>query len=184
MIVGISGYARSGKNEAATALVGLGFKQVAFADTLREFLLALNPMVGLRLGAIRVSDVIAEYGWDGYKSSPYGKEMRELMQRLGTDCGREMIHDRVWIDAAFNKGGRDMVIPDVRFPNEARAIHEHNGIVLRIERPGVGPANSHPSETALDDWKFDAVIKNNSTIGELHRRVLHLTKVAGSSLLR
>jgi dephospho-CoA kinase len=47
MIVGISGYARSGKDEAAKALVEMGFERRAFADKLREFLLALNPMVGL-----------------------------------------------------------------------------------------------------------------------------------------
>lgn len=177
MIIGLSGYARSGKDESANALLGLGFKRVAFADKLRDFLLALNPIVGTDEDNDywTVSDVIAGYGWDGYKASPYGPEMRQLLQRLGTECGREMLYDTVWVDAALDdyRTGKvkHQVVPDVRFPNEAEAIKELGGYVLRIERPGIDPANAHVSETALDDWNFDAVVVNGSSIESLHRNV-------------
>lgn len=167
MIIGLSGYARSGKDTAAHALVGHGYNRVAFADKLREFLLRLNPIVDT-YSQFRVSDVIEQYGWDGYKESGYGAEIRELLQRLGTECGRELISDTIWIDAALNgTKGRDIVVTDVRFPNEAQAIKDRGGYVIRVVRPGVGPANSHPSETALDDWDFDAVILNDGSVGEL-----------------
>lgn len=179
MIVGLSGYARVGKNEAARGLDVLGFETVAFADKLREFLYALNPYV--RAG-VRLQEVIEAHGWDGYKETNYGSEIRGLLQRLGTDCGRNLISDTIWIDATLDKvGDSNVVVADNRFPNEARAIKKRGGLVIRIEKPGVGPVNDHPSETALDNFEeFDHIIHNDGSINELHdkiRRVVghHLT---------
>lgn len=179
MIIGLSGYARSGKDEAAKGLEFFGFQRVAFADKMREFLYVLNPLVmGTTEMPVRLKYVVDRYGWDGYKETPWGKDMRELMQRLGTDCGREMLYDSVWVDAALDdyRTGkiRSAVISDVRFPNEAEAIKELGGFVVRVVRPGVYPANGHESETALDFWDFDDRVLNNSTIEVLHERVANL----------
>jgi hypothetical protein len=183
VIIGLSGYARSGKDEAAKGLEFFGWQRVAFADKLREFLYRLNPTVFPvkymafapidEMQAKTVQWVVDEYGWDGYKESPWGLEIRELMQRLGTECGRELISDDIWIDAALGDShlGYNLVVTDVRFPNEAEAIKERGGYLVRITRAGVKPANSHPSETALDDWEFDAILDNNGTIEELHNRI-------------
>lgn len=185
MIIGLSGYARSGKDEAAKGLERIGFHRVAFADKLREFLYKLNPILpsvsfgqGSSNKTYRVQEFIDKYGWDGYKDpDPYEKhisqEIRQLLQRLGTECGRETISDTIWIDAALGSHGSglysdNIVVTDVRFPNEAQAIKERGGQVIRIERPGVGPANDHPSETALDYWQFDRVIVNDGSIRDLH----------------
>ena len=106
-IIGLSGYARSGKDEAAKLLVnGHGFTRVAFADKLRECLYQLNPMCGRGWDTsdrpvVYVQDVIEEYGWDGYKETEYGIEIRRLLQRLGTEAGRQTLWDSIWIDAAF-----------------------------------------------------------------------------------
>lgn len=178
MIIGLSGYARSGKDESANALAGLGFRRVAFADKLREFLLTLNPVViGGPVQSLR--HVIDEYGWDGYKASPYGQDIRGLLQRLGTECGRELISDTIWINAALGEKSPgdgvnnldNVVVTDVRFPNEAQAIKNRGGYVLRINRPGVGAANAHSSETGLDDWSFDGIVNNAGSIADLHKEV-------------
>lgn len=181
MIVGLSGYARSGKDTFADILVEeYGFTRIAFADTMRNFLYVLNPMVKPRyersFSALvpdqRLQDVIDRFTWDGYKATPYGKEIRELMQRLGTECGRAMISDTVWIDAALKGISGNVVVTDVRFPNEAYAIEEtYDGRVLRINRPGVGPANDHPSETSLDDHDFYQVIENDGTLEDFADKV-------------
>jgi hypothetical protein len=127
VIIGLSGYGRSGKDEAAKGLTEQhGFTRLAFADVLREFLYRLNPVVKptylrafppLVLDA-RVQAVIDRYGWDGYKETPYGPEIRELLQRLGTEGGRELISDTIWIDATLKDAPEKVVITDVRFPNE------------------------------------------------------------------
>jgi hypothetical protein len=184
-IIGISGYARAGKDEAAKALVEAhGFTRVAFADKLREVLLALNPRVGVKvflretdLGAVRsdattvyLEDVIKLYGWGGYKETEYGPEVRRLLQRLGTEAGRQLLGDNVWVDAALTGHPKDakLVIPDVRFPNEAQAIKDAGGVVWRINRPGTKPANAHVSETALDDWDFDWRYENEGDLVRLY----------------
>ncbi len=66
------------------------------------------------------------------------------------------------------------IITDVRFPNEAKAIKDRGGIMLRVNRQTETdrfPRNEHPSETALDDYKFDATIINNGTLEELEKSV-------------
>lgn len=178
MIIGLSGYARSGKDEAAVALQELGFHRVAFADKLREVIYALDPLVaptpeGYFVNPktpVRLQEVIDDFGWGGYKDGPYAKEIRRLLQRLGTEAGREALWDSIWVDAAFAGAPEDanIVVTDCRFPNEAEAIVERGGEVWRITRPGVGPANSHASETGLDDWDFDVKITNEGTLEEYH----------------
>ena len=183
-IIGLSGYARSGKDEAAKLLVnGHGFTRVAFADKLRECLYQLNPMCGRGWDTsdrpvVYVQDVIEEYGWDGYKETEYGIEIRRLLQRLGTEAGRQTLWDSIWIDAAFAPFGDDakLVIPDCRFPNEAQAIEERGGEVWRVQRPGVGPANLHASETSLDDWPFKKIVMNSTTLDDLQIAVTNAYK--------
>jgi hypothetical protein len=68
------------------------------------------------------------------------------------------------------------VITDTRFPNEADAIKEKGGIVVRIERTGVAPINTHPSETGLDGWAFDYVINNSSDIEHLKSQITNIFK--------
>lgn len=178
-LIGLSGYARSGKDTAAAVLVEeFGFTRIAFADKLREFLLALDPIVSMRKGEwshaldaqvyrfVRLREVIEKYGWDGYKSTAYGQEIRALLQRLGTEAGREVLWDTIWIDAAFHGLDPDgkYVVTDCRFPNEAAAVRNRGGKMVRVQRSGVGPANTHPSETSLDDYDFDLIIHNTENL--------------------
>lgn len=174
-LIGLSGYARSGKDEAAKVLVEeFGFTRVAFADKLRDFLYALNPVVSWKSDTwVYVQDVIDVYGWDGYKSSIYGDEIRRLLQRLGTEAGRQTLRDTIWIDAALTGLPEDakVVVTDCRFPNEAQAIKDRSGSVWRVKRRDVGPANAHPSETSLDDWKFDKTLMNYGTVEEYRDQI-------------
>jgi hypothetical protein len=98
-IIGLSGFARAGKDETAKVLVEeFGFTQVAFADKLRDFLYALNPPVApskeKKGEMVLLQEVIDVYGWQGYKETEYGTEVRRQLQRLGTEAGRSL--DRLW----------------------------------------------------------------------------------------
>lgn len=178
MIVGLSGYARAGKDTAALALIEeRGFRRVGFADKLREFALAIDPIVSvenLGYGAVvkhRLSHRVNAEGWTEAKRVP---EVRTLLQRLGTEAGRKILGDNVWIDAALRgiDANEDVVITDVRFPNEAQAIRDRCGEVWRIERPGLSAVNAHESETALDGFPFDATIYNGTTVEHLRENVI------------
>jgi hypothetical protein len=180
----LSGYARSGKDEAAKVLVEEhGFTRIAFADKLRDFLYALNPIINptperyfvAHLAPKRLREVIDLYGWDGYKETDHVDEIRGLLQRLGTEAGRQTLWDSIWIDAAFHglDPAGNYVVTDCRFPNEAEAVRQRGGKIVRVTRSGVGPANGHPSETSLDDYKFDWELDNSGTLEEYHQLIEH-----------
>lgn len=179
-IIGLSGFARAGKDEAAKVLVEeYGFVQVAFADKLREVLYQLDPIIAFGYHTpdgewepysyITVQQVINKFGWNGYKETASGPEIRRLLQRLGTEAGRQTLWDTIWIDAAltgFDESAK-IVVSDARFYNEFDAIRERGGSIWRIERPGVGPANDHPSEMeAIDYPHFEAVLVNDGSLAE------------------
>lgn len=182
-IIGLSGYARSGKDEAAKILVEeFGFTRVAFADKLREVLYALDPIVapskeryfvGSKV-VVTLQEVIDVYGWDKYKESEYGPEIRRLLQRLGTEAGRQALWDTIWIDATLTGFDADakVVVSDARFFNEFDAIRERGGEIWRIEREGVGPTNNHPSETEAVDYPYFATyIHNDGTLEDYRKSV-------------
>lgn len=171
-IIGLSGFARSGKDTAANVLVEkFGFVRIGFADKLREMLYALDPIAGhyyydKNPSLVTVQEVIDKYGWDGYKETEYGEEIRRLLQRLGTEAGRKVLWDTIWIDAALANLPQDakVVVSDARFFNEFDAVRERGGEIWRIERAGVGPANSHASELeAIDYPHFAKWLHNNGT---------------------
>lgn len=112
--------------------------------------------------------------------------IRELLQRLGTDAMRDGLHINTWVNALMSEykmknqsfdnssnwiekedGYPNWIITDTRFPNEAQAVKDKGGIIIRINRNGVNPINNHPSEVGLDNWSFDHIIENNGTIIEL-----------------
>lgn len=173
-IIAFSGYARSGKDEAAGALMSLGFSRIAFADKLREFTYAINPTVWSKdfISNDTLRNIIDFYGWDKYKDSQWGDDIRRILQRVGTEGGRQVIGENVWVDATLNnlKDGK-YAIADVRFPNEADAVRKMGGYVVRIIRPEIGPANNHASETALDKYHFDDVIHNDGTLKQFQDTV-------------
>ncbi|MGW8953465.1 deoxynucleotide monophosphate kinase family protein [Streptomyces sp. NPDC055709] len=178
LIIGLSGYARSGKNEAAEALVQYGWRQTAFADKLREFLYALDPLIPGHYGAghLRLRKLVDATGWD-YAKVTY-PEVRALLQRAGTEAGRKVLGENVWVNALFHEfaDAPALVITDVRFPNEARAVAERGGVMIRVERPGVGPAKDkwgrvHESEVALDGWAFDHTLVNDGSVRDLHLKL-------------
>ena len=127
--------------------------------------------------------------------------VRKLIQLLGTECGRQIIHPNIWVNALFADYRKEVdfnnnlppnnnwIITDVRFPNELKAIEERGGFVIRVNRwktlskKTTSPDglistqaielnfNEHVSETTLDNHKFKYVIDNNNSIEELISKV-------------
>jgi hypothetical protein len=168
-IIGLCGYATCGKDTAAQGLVDNGWMRVALADGVREAVLALDPWAD---GEWRVSDRLdfVEGDWNAAKTQP---EIRRLLQRMGTESGRNIHGDDCWIKIAKRKVHATpgpVVITDVRFANEAEAIRSWGGKIIRIDRPGVGPVNGHVSEAL--SFEPDEVIENDRTIADLQIQLL------------
>lgn len=181
-LIGLAGYAQSGKNTVADILVrDHGYTAIGFADALREFMLALDPIVEayapheyLDVDLIRYSELVGYSG--GYEGAKKFPEVRALLQRLGTDAGRKVLGENVWVDAAMRRvgqAGTPVVLTDVRFPNEYNAVINPPamGEMWRVVRPGCGPINGHESETALDGFSYQEVIVNGGTLGDLEYAV-------------
>jgi cytidylate kinase len=177
MIIGLSGYAGSGKDEVAKILLKeYGFKRIAFADKVREILYELDPvvMVDVHYKDITVKDLVNDEGWDDAKKN---KEVRSLLQRLGVAVRNNLGLD-AWVEAALNNISLDenVVVTDVRFINEASKIKEMGGVVWRVKRPDVEAINNHISETELDGYKVDQIFYNNGSLEDLNELVKNRMK--------
>ncbi|QNJ56526.1 deoxynucleoside monophosphate kinase [Arthrobacter phage Elezi] len=179
-LIGLIGKKRTGKDTFAAKLVrDHGYTRVALADPLREAALALDPIVGtfplnsegvLRVREWRLSEVIDELGWE--KAKDYVPEVRRTLQRLGTESIRSL-DDQFWIRTAFQRidtlraDGKPVVVTDVRYPNEADAIREATGYLVRIVRDLPDDGDSHASEKAMDDYREHLRVPNNGSVEDL-----------------
>jgi len=164
MIIGLSGYAQSGKDTVAKYLVEHhSFERVAFADPIRSMLWDMNPL--LKEG-YHLQGVVNAYGWELAKTQ--FPEVRRLLQELGV-AARKHIDSEVWVATALTamSGEGNYVVTDVRFQNEATTLKLGGAQIWRVERVGVEAVNSHISEHDLDNWEFDAYVHNNSSIEDL-----------------
>jgi hypothetical protein len=170
MIIGISGYARSGKDTIAEYLcTQFGYRRVAFADAIRNYLYDLNPTYNREGNTIK--EVVEALGWDEAKSKP---EIRKMLQDVGV-AARKNFGEDFWVNIALKDVAytSNVVITDVRFPNEAKVIKDRDYSQLwKVERPGVGPINAHISETALDNWdRWDCKFINDGSVESLEMAV-------------
>ncbi len=209
MIIGFVGFIGSGKDTAADYLVNFhGFRRDSFANTLKDA-------------------VAAVFGWDRTLLEGRTKEAREwreqvdpwwaerlkmpkltprwVLQYWGTEVCRNGFHDDIWIASLENKMRKtkdNIVISDVRFPNEIRAIHNAGGLVVRVRRGAdpewyqdavnvnSGPTNMswaisrarieslkiHSSETSWVGGAIDHTISNDSTIDDLFNQLKNLVE--------
>lgn len=204
-LISVSGKKGSGKNLVATIITDLTYDQAhwevkSFADKLKYITCSLIGCTREQLEDREFKEKELEKEWwyvkldnklisiqeyiDYIKGTTYSfneKDIikltpRKLLQLLGTECGRQIIHPNIWINALFAdyNASSKWIISDTRFPNEIESIKKHNGLTIRINRDSVlrtgkvFDTDNHESETALDDYQgFDYVIDNNGTIEEL-----------------
>lgn len=168
--LGLIGYAHSGKDTVAAYLMRHGYTRVAFADAVRNVLLRINPLVSG--DGLRLRDVVEAQGWDHAKRTI--PEVRVLLQGLGAGV-RDELGESVWLDHALRQldalSDRPVVVTDVRYFNEGRALQRRGYFLVWVQRPGVGPANSHQSEVGIPVELADAVLTNDRGIPELHAAV-------------
>jgi hypothetical protein len=196
-LIGLIGYKRAGKNAVADVLVEeYGYRAIAFADPLRDAAYALNPIVGANSfgDLIRYRTVMDLHGYESAKD--LYPEVRAILQRLGTDAIRAL-DDGFWLRAGtqridatlsgaadraegkFDATGSSVVVTDCRFPNEADAIRQRGGMIVRVVRPGYEPGpDAHESETALDGYQADLQINNDGTLDDLTLRTRRIATLA------
>ena len=158
-LIALTGPARSGKTTTALEFEARGFARVRFAGPLKSMLRALG------LTEAQVDGTLGE------KAEPLdllcGKSPRQAMQLLGTEWGRVLIGEDIWVNAAMLlvdellAAGRDVVIDDCRFVNEARAVIGRGGFVFALRRRGDGCESEHVSEAGIPPHFVEVFVNNN-----------------------
>lgn len=163
MLIGIHGKAGAGKDTLADIFVKeYGYEKYSFAKPLKDAVKAI-------------------FGWDERHvngelkevNDPfYGFSPRHAMQTLGTEWGRVCLRNDLWTRIAqqiiYKK--ENIVIPDVRFDNEAEFILENKGLLLHVVRPSqetIG-LSAHASERGITDIdKIAQRVINDGSISKL-----------------
>lgn len=195
MIIGINGYAGSGKDTVGEIIKQLQphehWEIKKFAGKLKDVASTILGIPTLMFEDQEFKKKTLPQMW-----SNHGLPMtvRDFLQRLGTDALREGLHPNTWVNALmmdykeqliniindegyqFEERYPNWIITDCRFPNEAIAIKNQGGVIVRINRPGINAVNAHPSEVALDHWHFDYVVENDEGIVELKHQVRDILK--------
>jgi len=172
-IVAVAGKLNSGKGAVGDAFLELGFARRSFADPIK---MVIHEMF----------NIPKEQLW-GPSENRTG-EIRQMLQHLGTEFGRHFRPD-VWVDKMSNEievvRGMDypgVIIPDLRFVNEAKMLRDHDGIIIQVFRPNSGDhevesAVTHRSETEVDEIPNEWIttwINNSGTLEELQESVAHV----------
>lgn len=155
MIIGFVGFIGSGKDTAADYLVNFhGFRRDSFANTLKDAVSCVfgwdRTMLEGRTKQAREWREQIDSWWAQRLGMPH-LTPRWILQHWGTEVCRKAFHDDIWIASLEHKllsSSDNIVISDVRFPNEIKAIHNAGGKVIRIKR-GPDP-----------EWYQDAVNMN------------------------
>lgn len=175
MLIGLAGAAGCGKSTVSEHLRKRHqFFEFAFADPLYDMVAALTGLPKDRLKDRAVKEEALEWA---------GKSPRQLLQLLGTEFGRAVLGDDIWIKHLFRRidatqaamngyWKRDVqchfAVADVRFDNEAAAIRERGGVIWRIVRPWQEKiAGNHASEGGISAGLCDDTIVNDADIKAL-----------------
>lgn len=176
-IVGITGFAGSGKDAAASILIErYGYKRVAFADPMKRDMTVLDPLIDARYGT-RLSNALKDASGSFEEVKRNYPEVRRLLQHYGTEVWRSIDVD-IWAkrlvqtineDFAQGESSGCYVVPDLRFMNEFELVNW--GTTLRVERPGVEQNYQHASEDEISSIPVETVVQNVGDIRYLSARV-------------
>lgn len=156
IVVGITGLIGTGKTMVADALCAHQFTKVKMAEPLKTMLRSIGMTDDHIEGSLKEKP----------NEMLCGQTPRYAMQTLGTEWGRQIIGEDVWVNL-WAQQARDflnlsvgVVADDVRFKNEAQAIRGLGGVVIRLERDGV-ERTGHKSEE--QDFEADYTLHNNGS---------------------
>lgn len=195
LVLGLAGYAGSGKDTVADYLVArYGFIKFSFSDQLYAEVQQAFGLPDQKLLRDRATKEVATPLLCGNQcvDGAFAKVMiglgikdgsewhspRNILQWWGTEYRRKQDPD-YWLEAAgqwlekiLSVGYPEhrascFVNTSVRFQNEQRWIHGYRGNVWHVERRGFEPVNGHVSETPLIKGPFERTLRNNDTVDRL-----------------
>lgn len=167
-LIGLAGPAYCGKDTVGKILrEQFPVRTASFADPIRDMLR-------------KTFNLTAEHFYGSLKEVPLpwlNKSPRQLMQTLGTEWGRGLVHEDLWLMLAeqkikqYHDSGYHAAITDCRFENEATRIRQAGGVIWHIQRGDVKSVSAHKSEAGVAYRFGDTIIDNNGTLEQLQDEV-------------
>lgn len=185
-LIGLGGKYRAGKDVVADHLVDShGFRKIGMSDILAEALYALNPVVVLDESGqyVRYQELHDVVGYVAAKEM--SSEVRRLLQVLGTEVGRQLLGEDVWVEAIgqrIKSSSEPVVVTGIRFFNELDMIRQLGGVSVFIIRPGLqqeATTAQHASETTLEEHNFNLVVLNTGSIEDLQEAAEAVLRAEG-----
>jgi len=142
--IGLIGRKQVGKSTAASHLESKGYTRLSFKTPLVEEIKANFPTLLEEIRQDWPADTIDQL----FEEKP--PLMRALLQNYGTDVRRKDDANywvKQWIKRHELFATDAIVADDVRFINEAAAIKDLGGIIIKLERPDILGTDMHVSET-------------------------------------
>lgn len=199
-VIGLTGKARAGKDTACGFIkdwgetAGFPVERAAFADKLKVSAARALGFEGDTAQCVAFCNELKQTGMDIQiiRRGPDGAELerclsgREFLQRYGTEAHRDVFDQEFWVSALLDdalpqgpddpKFGTLLVISDVRFENEARAIRNAGGEVWEVVRDDnpdalAGGPEAHSSEAGVPEELIDRTIVNDHDLAYFEREV-------------
>lgn len=167
MLIGLHGKKQAGKDtvfERAAHLMRdvLPVERVSFADLLyRSAAASLGATVD-QLQRWKTDPRVRVMVGDEHGRFTGGEQsIRQYLQRYGTEAHRDIFGTDFWVDqvSLSDHVGRIVMVTDVRFPNEARAVKAAGGQVVRVLGPEA-ESDDHASEIPLEAELVDVTVYN------------------------
>lgn len=199
MIIGISGWKRSGKDTAAGILIQKGFNRLSFADKLKEMTseiynidikhfydqdLKEKPLMHLPVAPKDDSSLALSSIFKNEMYNDNGQlywTPRSLLIYEGSV--KRAVDPDYWVNISLASANPDglHVISDLRYKSEAEAIKNcgMDYLLIRINRFEENPSTD-PSETDLDDYQFDVYIDNTRSLDDFQNDVLSAARMFSS----
>ena len=165
--IGFVGYSGVGKDTAANYLIEKGFNKYSFASALKAVCFLLYGHRGLKNEKYYNDNRDARK--DVLWTDEEGKEWTPVDIWVAVGTKLREVHKDTWLDTVpFNYS--NVVIADVRHPNELERIQKEGGIVIYLDKE----VEKNPSATMdglIDKDDCDVIIDNNGTLEELYKEL-------------
>lgn len=177
-------------------IVAIGYKKGRGKDSFANFSLNyLQSYCNCQVRKVGFADKLKDvchqlYSWAGLKRGVYYEEHYDekevVLPNMGVSprdiwigVGNQLraFHEGTWIDYVVKSRRQAdiLLVKDLGFLNEALAIREAGGLLVKMVRDGEMAADGR--ETELDVWDdWDAVIDNTGTLEQLNEFAVEFCK--------
>jgi hypothetical protein len=178
MIIGIGHRKGMGKDTFANMLLdelngNLGddifYYKGSFADGVKSWAHDMFYQYGLKSGAYYEVHRDEKEDW----MPTLLKSPREIYLLMG-QFGRSVRED-YWIEQVIRHDSQNLIIPDLRYPNEMKRIKALGGLTIKVINPRVEITHDE-ADDALEGYDFDHIIYNNGTLDDLRAKAKKIAR--------